>query len=176
MGRLHTRYSPVRRSHPEGDLPRLACVRPVASVHPEPGSNSSLYFLIFIMVALFPDTPKLALMAPTNIDLFELTRFVLLFLPKWLNFDFTLSKIIAKRFGAFFATFFRFSGCKDSEFGNKMQNYQTIYSTVLPFSLLFILICYPQLSFYHHNTDKNWKFRTLDTEVCVPHTHTFHAK
>ena len=29
--------------------PRLACVRPVASVHPEPGSNSSLYdfFLLF---------------------------------------------------------------------------------------------------------------------------------
>ena len=29
--------------------PRLACVRPVASVHPEPGSNSSLYisFLFF---------------------------------------------------------------------------------------------------------------------------------
>ena len=23
--------------------PRLACVKPVASVHPEPGSNSSLY-------------------------------------------------------------------------------------------------------------------------------------
>ena len=28
--------------------PRLACVRPVASVHPEPGSNSSLYILPFI--------------------------------------------------------------------------------------------------------------------------------
>ena len=27
--------------------PRLACVRPVASVHPEPGSNSSLYYLFF---------------------------------------------------------------------------------------------------------------------------------
>ena len=26
--------------HP--DAPRLACVKPVASVHPEPGSNSSL--------------------------------------------------------------------------------------------------------------------------------------
>ena len=25
------------------DAPRLACVKPVASVHPEPGSNSSLY-------------------------------------------------------------------------------------------------------------------------------------
>ncbi len=43
-GRLHTRYAPVRRSsavrrHPV--TPRLACVKPAASVHPEPGSNSS---------------------------------------------------------------------------------------------------------------------------------------
>ena len=29
--------------------PRLACVRPVASVHPEPGSNSSLYFLYSLL-------------------------------------------------------------------------------------------------------------------------------
>ena len=32
--------------------PRLACVKPVASVHPEPGSNSSLlisYFLFFLV-------------------------------------------------------------------------------------------------------------------------------
>ena len=47
MGRLDTRYSPVRRS-PSADAsirhaaPRLACVKPVASVHPEPGSNSPL--------------------------------------------------------------------------------------------------------------------------------------
>ena len=47
-GRSDTRYSPVRRS-PSGTVnrahaaPRLACVKPVASVHPEPGSNSSLY-------------------------------------------------------------------------------------------------------------------------------------
>ena len=47
MGRLHTCYSPVRRS-PTNCIattiaaPRLACVKPVASVHPEPGSNSSL--------------------------------------------------------------------------------------------------------------------------------------
>ena len=53
-GRLHTCYSPVRRS-PSGGIatayaaPRLACVKPVASVHPEPGSNSSLLiYLIFI--------------------------------------------------------------------------------------------------------------------------------
>ena len=48
--RLHTRYSPVRRSPAKKAsflpaAPRLACVRPVASVHPEPGSNSSFYFL-----------------------------------------------------------------------------------------------------------------------------------
>ena len=28
--------------------PRLACVKPAASVHPEPGSNSSLYILMFL--------------------------------------------------------------------------------------------------------------------------------
>ena len=27
--------------------PRLACVKPVASVHPEPGSNSSLFKLFY---------------------------------------------------------------------------------------------------------------------------------
>ena len=43
-----TRYAPLRRS-PSGGIatpdaaPRLACVKPAASVHPEPGSNSSLY-------------------------------------------------------------------------------------------------------------------------------------
>ena len=45
--RLDTRYSPVRRSPAtiasyRPAAPRLACVKPVASVHPEPGSNSTL--------------------------------------------------------------------------------------------------------------------------------------
>ena len=50
-GRLHTRYSPVRRSSAGASspvTPRLACVRPLASVHPEPGSNSPLYELFFL--------------------------------------------------------------------------------------------------------------------------------
>ena len=55
IGRLHTRYSPVRRSPPKYcyfyAAPRLACVKPVASVHPEPGSNSSLYNL-FVLISL----------------------------------------------------------------------------------------------------------------------------
>ena len=45
---MHTRYAPVRHSHaPEGAFTvRLACIRPAASVHPEPGSNSSLYYCL----------------------------------------------------------------------------------------------------------------------------------
>ena len=32
------------------DAPRLACVRPAASVHPEPGSNSPLYKIINVLL------------------------------------------------------------------------------------------------------------------------------
>ena len=51
-GRLHTCYSPVRRSPAEKAsflpaAPRLACVKPAASVHPEPGSNSPLLVSCF---------------------------------------------------------------------------------------------------------------------------------
>ena len=55
-----TRYAPLRRSPPESiaaprAAPRLACVRPAASVHPEPGSNSSLYitFLSFLSLRFY---------------------------------------------------------------------------------------------------------------------------
>ena len=52
-GRLHTCYSPVRRSPAESAstlpaAPRLACVKPAASVHPEPGSNSPLSVSCFL--------------------------------------------------------------------------------------------------------------------------------
>ena len=41
---MYTRYAPVRHSSSRASshvTVRLACVRPAASVHPEPGSNSS---------------------------------------------------------------------------------------------------------------------------------------
>ena len=49
-GRLLTCYAPLRRSPPcsiatPRAAPRLACVKPAASVHPEPGSNSPLFYL-----------------------------------------------------------------------------------------------------------------------------------
>ena len=37
------------RQPPEGAAAvRLACIKPAASVHPEPGSNSPYYFLVFL--------------------------------------------------------------------------------------------------------------------------------
>ena len=62
-GRFHTCYSPVRRS-PAGKAsfapaaPRLACVRPVASVHPEPGSNSPLLLSFSCFFSVYNKTPK----------------------------------------------------------------------------------------------------------------------
>ena len=56
-GRLHTCYAPVRRSPATPKCPaapRLACLRPAASVHPEPGSNSPCYYLI-VRLSLFRD-------------------------------------------------------------------------------------------------------------------------
>ena len=41
VGRLATRYAPVRHYDIAATV-RLACIRPAASVHPEPGSNSPL--------------------------------------------------------------------------------------------------------------------------------------
>ena len=61
-GRLHTCYSPVRHSPAEraSSFPaavRLACVKPAASVHPEPGSNSPLlviYLYIYLQSFVCP--------------------------------------------------------------------------------------------------------------------------
>ena len=55
-GMLLTRYAPFRRSPSESiatpyAAPRLACVKPAASVHPEPGSNSSLYISISLSLS-----------------------------------------------------------------------------------------------------------------------------
>ena len=59
-GWLHTRYAPVRHSRaPEGALTvRLACIRPAASVHPEPGSNSSLYYCSCFFLFRISDPPS----------------------------------------------------------------------------------------------------------------------
>ncbi len=99
-GRFHTRYAPVRRSSSVASYnvtPRLACVRPVASVHPEPGSNSSLYknyydcfnSLLFFTRVL---TQRITLSFLVCISIFSkndvslITNFFISFKPK-LNFQ-----------------------------------------------------------------------------------------
>ncbi len=57
-GRLHTCYSPVRHSPAGGASSspaavRLACVKPAASVHPEPGSNSPLLNILLYLFSVF---------------------------------------------------------------------------------------------------------------------------
>ena len=52
-GRLHTCYAPVRYSHisiATNNPVQLACIRPAASVNPEPGSNSPLYVCLFSLL------------------------------------------------------------------------------------------------------------------------------
>ena len=39
--------------------PRLACVKPVASVHPEPGSNSPLLLYFYHLFLCYPQTGEL---------------------------------------------------------------------------------------------------------------------
>ena len=61
-GRLHTRYAPVRHSCASciatlGLTVRLACIKPAASVHPEPGSNSPSYLISFFFVCLSRPLP-----------------------------------------------------------------------------------------------------------------------
>ena len=56
--------------------PRLACVKPVASVHPEPGSNSSLYISI-VLVSRHPCKISKEINA---LDLFSFSRYLLLVL------------------------------------------------------------------------------------------------
>ena len=63
-GKLLTCSAPFRRSPPDIAIraaPRLACVKPAASVHPEPGSNSSLYIHyknLSLFLTLFSDSSK----------------------------------------------------------------------------------------------------------------------
>ena len=80
--------------------PRLACVRPAASVHPEPGSNSSLY------ISYFSKLNPRTLIPFKEINALEFvfgTLLVLLLPVLSMNFRFhpeTLSRLISSRPGA----------------------------------------------------------------------------
>ena len=85
--------------------PRLACVRPVASVHPEPGSNSSLYLFFFFII-------------PSKRYLTELTSFslILLYYTCFFNSFNELGKSSPGR------TPFPLCGCKVNAFSYSIPN------------------------------------------------------
>ena len=104
--------------------PRLACVKPAASVHPEPGSNSSLYILLIKLLApallfqLFFNKGIYALIINVNIyytaclfnifnELFPFLSSGLTALPFWDRKD-TDFFVISKFFRNFFEKNFRF--------------------------------------------------------------------
>ena len=54
--------------------PRLACVKPVASVHPEPGSNSPLFILFFYFSLSFRQPDQQPRIVPASALFFLLTE------------------------------------------------------------------------------------------------------
>ena len=63
------RRSPSKFASKLHAAPRLACVKPVASVHPEPGSNSSLYISISFVLILGADSSFLVFVPAPSRDI-----------------------------------------------------------------------------------------------------------
>ena len=98
MGRLDTCYAPVRRSpsicaSTNHAAPRLACVKPVASVHPEPGSNSSS---LSIFVAAIKQH-NLSVAKSRNLYFFSLSFRILTVSLFFLYYKFCLCKSFKER-------------------------------------------------------------------------------
>jgi hypothetical protein len=93
-GRLHTRYAPVRRSQsPKTSTPRLACVKPAASVHPEPGSNSSSYIVCFNLLKLSIIRISLYRFFYQSLDYLTLYSFALTSLLKRLSIQYVYERV-----------------------------------------------------------------------------------
>ena len=77
---LRTLPPVAARTLPPRAAPRLACVKPAASVHPEPGSNSSLY--IHCISQFDPDNFILQFIKKSTLFIFR-SRYLLYFLQSF---------------------------------------------------------------------------------------------
>ena len=111
------RRSPPVRIATNRAAPRLACVKPVASVHPEPGSNSSL--LLLFLFNLFRPGRLLtySVQAVSFIDGVQFTFFCLYFLFS------CLCKSYSKN-----SSFFRKRGAKVMLFYLYLQIFSEVFS------------------------------------------------
>ena len=96
--------------NPARDAPRLACVRPVASVHPEPGSNSTLYNTIDL---LFPRSSAV----PPNAEAKLRNRTILVVCPHNFNDLFLISPRVIPE-----------SECKGTHFFRICKNWGKLFS------------------------------------------------
>ena len=121
---LRTRppLSPPRR----GDPARLACIRPAASVHPEPGSNSSLYYCL-----CFSSVPshglRIALSIPSRSatpDPPGPTRLPVLAS----SFQRTSANLLL----SFSPLFLSFAGCKNTTFLSNSKHFFQIFFIFFP--------------------------------------------
>ena len=59
-GCIRVTHPSATRQRPEGPVTvRLACVKPPASVHPEPGSNSPLYIMFIFNILRSEKNPEI---------------------------------------------------------------------------------------------------------------------
>ncbi len=134
----------MRRSQtPKCSTPRLACVRPAASVHPEPGSNSSSYVVKLINQLMF--SIQVA-------SLFNNNRKILLSL----NFQICIATNLCCQFNMsmnvsffFCAPLIRLAGAKVQLFFNLASFFEKIFCLFFPDHLpnIFKNLYAPILSF-----------------------------
>jgi hypothetical protein len=121
----------VRRSLvPKNHTPRLACVKPAASVHPEPGSNSSSYIVCL-------NKSKLIIMRRFSIGSFQISRFhysysfALTSLLKRLSIQYVYERVFL------FVSLVSQSGCKSKKL---ISNWQMFFEVFFrKFLFLFFL-------------------------------------
>ena len=137
-GRLHTRYAPVRRSLcPKTNTPRLACVKPAASVHPEPGSNSSSYIVDLNNLRSFCYSNQSLSVLFQSLDYLTLYSFVLTSLLKRLSIQYVYERVFLLVFRFSFVTQ---SGCKSRKLISNRQMFFEVFlkKFFIPFSFFSI--------------------------------------
>ena len=123
----------MRRSQvPKNSTPRLACVKPAASVHPEPGSNSSSYIVDLIYIRSYCYSNQ-SLSVHLSISRLSYSLF----------FCFNISvktavNSICLRTCFFFVSLVSQSGCKSRKLiSNWQENFEVFFENFFSISLLF---------------------------------------
>jgi hypothetical protein len=126
----------VRRSLiPKNYTPRLACVKPAASVHPEPGSNSSSYiFYIILRLRFYWSYSNLAI----------LLLFILCFK---ISLKTAVNSICLGTCSFYFVSLVSQSGCKSRKtFSNWQEKFEVFFREIFILNHFFSYQSFKELS------------------------------